>query len=95
MEWAILQQEKPDDYVIATGKQHTVREFVTLAARELGITLRWEGKGLSEVGIIDAIDLATRTSSCAEMLLYAWTLNTFARQRSSSCLRSLQSMAHP
>lgn len=56
MEWSILQQEKPDDFVIATGERHSVREFVTLAAKELGIALRWEGKGLHEQGIIEAID---------------------------------------
>lgn len=55
MEWSILQQEKPDDYVIATGEQHSVREFVSLAARELGITLCWEGKGLEEHGVIQTI----------------------------------------
>ena len=49
--WLILQQDKPDDYVIATGEQHTVREFATLAFREVGIELRWEGEGLDEKGI--------------------------------------------
>ena len=49
--WLILQQEEPDDYVIATGEQHSVREFCTLAFAEAGITLRWEGEGLDEKGI--------------------------------------------
>lgn len=49
--WLILQQEQPDDYVIATGEQHSVREFTTLAFRELGIELRWEGEGVNEHGI--------------------------------------------
>ena len=49
--WLMLQQEKPDDYVIATGEQHTVREFCTLAFREAGINLEWEGEGLEEKGI--------------------------------------------
>lgn len=49
--WLMLQQEKPDDYVIATGEQHTVREFCTLAFREAGINLGWEGEGLEEKGI--------------------------------------------
>jgi GDPmannose 4,6-dehydratase len=53
--WLILQQDKPDDFVIATGEQHSVREFTTLAFREVGIDLRWEGKGVDEVGI----DIAT------------------------------------
>lgn len=56
MEWSILQQDEPEDFVIATGEQHCVREFVTLAAQELGITLRWEGSGLQEKGIIASID---------------------------------------
>lgn len=46
--WLMLQQEKPDDYVIATGRTHTVREFATLAFRELGFELIWEGKGVEE-----------------------------------------------
>ena len=49
--WLILQQEKPDDYVIATGQYHTVREFATLAFKEVGIELRWEGEGVNEKGI--------------------------------------------
>jgi GDPmannose 4,6-dehydratase len=49
--WLILQQEQPDDYVIATGEQHSVREFCTLAFAEAGIGLRWEGTGLEEKGI--------------------------------------------
>ena len=49
--WLMLQQEKADDYVIATGEYHTVREFCTLAFREVGIDLRWEGEGVSEKGI--------------------------------------------
>lgn len=49
--WLILQQEKPDDYVIATGEYHSVREFATLAFQYAGIKLRWEGKGVDERGI--------------------------------------------
>jgi GDPmannose 4,6-dehydratase len=49
--WLMLQQEKPEDFVIATGEQHTVREFATLAAAEIGIKLRWEGSGVDEKGI--------------------------------------------
>lgn len=49
--WLIMQQEQPDDYVIATGEYHTVREFTTLAFERVGIKLRWEGEGLNEKGI--------------------------------------------
>lgn len=49
--WLILQQEKPEDFVIATGEYHTVREFTTLAFKEVGIELRWEGEGINEKGI--------------------------------------------
>ncbi len=49
--WLILQQAKPDDYVIATGEYHTVREFATLAFQHVGIQLEWRGEGLDEKGI--------------------------------------------
>lgn len=49
--WLMLQQEKPEDFVIATGEQHTVREFCTLAFKYAGIELEWQGEGLSEKGI--------------------------------------------
>ena len=48
--WLILQQPQPDDFVIATGEYHTVREFCTLAFKEAGIELRWEGEGIDEKG---------------------------------------------
>ena len=49
--WLILQNEEPDDFVIATGKMHTVRAFCELAFKEVGINLRWEGEGINEKGI--------------------------------------------
>ena len=49
-QWLMLQQEKPEDFVIATGEQHTVREFVVAAARELDIRISWKGKGAKERG---------------------------------------------
>src|SRR5450759_190960 len=49
-QWLILQQEKPEDFVIATGEQHSVREFVNVAAKELGIHIRWEGQSVEETG---------------------------------------------
>ena len=50
MQWLMLQQEAPEDFVIATGEQHSVREFVDVAAREVGIEVRWEGTGVHEKG---------------------------------------------
>lgn len=52
--WLILQQPEPDDFVIATGEYHSVREFTTLAFSRVGINLRWEGEGLDERGIDEA-----------------------------------------
>ena len=51
-QWLILQQEKPDDYVIGTGESHSVREFVELAFNYAGVEIEWQGNGLSERGII-------------------------------------------
>jgi GDPmannose 4,6-dehydratase len=55
MQWLMLQQDKPEDFVIATGVQYSVRQFVDFAASELGITLRWEGTGVDECGIVAAV----------------------------------------
>ncbi|NMX23534.1 GDP-mannose 4,6-dehydratase [Dissulfurirhabdus thermomarina] len=55
MQWLMLQQDEPEDYVIATGEQHSVREFCERAFAELGIRLRWEGEGLDETGVVDAV----------------------------------------
>jgi GDPmannose 4,6-dehydratase len=51
--WRILQQPAPDDYVLATGQTHSVREFVERAFTEVGLELRWEGRGVEEVGLVD------------------------------------------
>jgi GDPmannose 4,6-dehydratase len=51
MQWLMLQQDKPEDFVIATGVQYSVREFVDAAASELGITVTWTGQGLDEIGV--------------------------------------------
>jgi len=50
MQWLMLQQDQPEDFVIATGVQYSVREFVNIAAKELGMSIRWEGKGVDEKG---------------------------------------------
>ncbi len=54
MQWLMLQQDRPEDFVIATGIQHSVREFAQLAFNELGISIRWQGQGRDEVGIAHA-----------------------------------------
>ncbi len=56
MQWMMLQQEQPDDFVIATGVQYSVREFITWSAAELGVHLRFEGNGVDEQGIVERID---------------------------------------
>lgn len=53
--WLMLQQKQPDDYVVATGESHSVREFVELAFREIGVEIDWKGKGVKEKGIISKI----------------------------------------
>ncbi len=50
MQWLMLQQETPEDFVIATGVQYCVRQFIEWTASELGMTLQWEGRGVNEVG---------------------------------------------
>ena len=51
MQWLMLQQDTPEDFVIATGEQHSVREFIDLSAKELGIEIEWQGDGIDEKGI--------------------------------------------
>jgi GDPmannose 4,6-dehydratase len=56
MQWMMLQQKEPKDYVIATGSQLTVREFLKMSAKELGISLYFEGEGVYEIGIVGSVD---------------------------------------
>lgn len=56
MQWMMLQQEQAEDFVIATGVQYSVREFISWSAKELGVTLRFEGSGVDEVAIVAAIE---------------------------------------
>jgi len=55
MQWLMLQQEQPEDFVIATGVQYAVRDFIRWSAAELGVSLRFEGKGLNEVAVVEYI----------------------------------------
>ncbi|KQM63541.1 MULTISPECIES: GDP-mannose 4,6-dehydratase [unclassified Sphingomonas] len=56
MQWMMLQQDQAEDFVIATGVQYSVREFITWSAAHLGITLRFEGEGVDEIGIVDKVE---------------------------------------
>ena len=56
MQWLMLQQEQPDDFVIATGRQFSVRDFVNAAAAELGLSLEWKGEGVNETATVVAVD---------------------------------------
>lgn len=56
MQWLMLQQEEPDDFVIATGQQYSVRDFVNAAAAEFGLKLEWKGEGVDECGILARVD---------------------------------------
>lgn len=56
MQWLMLQQEKPEDFVIATGVQYSVRQFVEMTAKQLGITLSWNGEDINEVGVVSTIE---------------------------------------
>ena len=56
MQWMMMQQEHPEDFVIATGVQYSVRQFIEMSAYELGVTIRWDGAGAEEKGNVAAID---------------------------------------
>ncbi len=55
MQWMMLQQDEPDDFVIATGKQYSVREFISWAASDLGVTIEFSGEGVEEIGTVTAV----------------------------------------
>ena len=62
MQWLMLQQEKPDDYVIATGVQYSIRDFIDFAASEIGISIEFEGEGLSEGGKVKSVQSKSKTN---------------------------------
>ena len=55
MQWLMLQQDEPEDFVIATGVQYSVRQFIEMSAKQLGFTIEWQGQGVDEVGVVDQI----------------------------------------
>jgi len=66
--WLMLQQDKPEDFVIATGVTTKVRDFIDLAFAEVGINLRFEGEGVDERGIVDSIDKSKYQSSTSQQI---------------------------
>ncbi len=67
--WRVLQQEKPEDYVLATGETHTVKEFIEKTFECLGVTLGWKGEGVNEVGFIESIDKLTIDKLFEKMII--------------------------
>jgi GDPmannose 4,6-dehydratase len=63
-QWLVLQQKQPEDFVIATGKQYSVRDFVDAAAAEVGVTLGWRGKGVKETAVVSGIARKAKTGLC-------------------------------
>jgi GDPmannose 4,6-dehydratase len=68
--WLILQQEKPEDFVIATGKTTKVRDFVQMAFAHAGLKIRWEGEGVNEVGVLDEVDEQKYFNSTGQELTF-------------------------
>ena len=64
MQWLMLQQDQPEDFVIATGTQNSVREFVNQSAKRLGVTLEWSGEGVDETATIDKIESNRADRDC-------------------------------
>ena len=56
MQWMMLQQDKPEDYVIATGRQHSVRDFIGWTAQELGLSLEFSSQGVNEIATVSSIE---------------------------------------
>jgi GDPmannose 4,6-dehydratase len=69
MQWLMLQQQQPEDFVIATGVQYSVRQFVEFSARELGITLAFEGSGAAEVGVVAKVEGARAKCKVGDVIV--------------------------
>ncbi len=69
MQWMMLQQEEPRDYVIATGVQYSVRQFIEKAALQLGIIIRWQGEGREEEGVIEALTIPHPSLAIGEVIV--------------------------
>lgn len=64
MQWLMLQQDQAEDFVIATGVQYSVRQFIEMSAKQLGFTISWQGKGVDEVGVVDQISPSAVAERC-------------------------------
>ena len=84
VQWLMLQQDKPEDFVIATGVQYSVRDFVNAAARELGMNIRWEGQDLNEVGYLDSPSSLSPKSSALSPDSKSSVLSPVSSQSSGS-----------
>ncbi|MDD3883635.1 MAG: GDP-mannose 4,6-dehydratase [Gallionella sp.] len=69
MQWMMLQQNTPEDFVIATGVQYSVRQFIEWTAEELGIKLRWQGQGVEEIGIIESMTVPHEALSVGQTIV--------------------------
>ena len=69
MQWMMLQQKKPIDYVISTGKQYTVRKFIELTCKELGIIIVWKGKGLKEIGLVKKLTKKNKNLKIGQVII--------------------------
>lgn len=67
MQWMMLQQDQPEDFVIATGIQYTVRDFIEKTAQELGFGLRWEGHGVDEIGVVESVRDSSQAERCSAL----------------------------
>jgi GDPmannose 4,6-dehydratase len=67
--WMMLQQDAPDDFVVATGESYSVREFVERAFEEIGVAIRWQGKGIDEIGVVESISDSTPHINAGNILI--------------------------
>ncbi len=67
MQWLMLQQDQPEDFVIATGVQYSVRQFIEMTAKQLGFTIAWRGEGVDELGVVDQISPAASADRCPHL----------------------------
>lgn len=88
--WLILQHDTPEDFVIATGEMHTVREFATLAFKEVGIELCWKGEGVNEKGVDSKNDKVLVEVDPKYFVLVKWNNYWVIRQKQRLCLVGIQ-----